>query len=294
VTAARLLYLAPDSSLLDRRREQARILLALGSHSRLMVLGGPESNVSAFASWMAVDFAVDRKRLLWDFEKAQSYEGVAILRELADGLADSSQFQRELATVDAEFYKSPRTVVSQTVGRGARAGGNQNFSASNTAATLTTYRIDNLDRLACAFFRDLETASEREPILLLITGIRVGFDDPLPSKKLLDILMSSVWRRAEYCAPERICVAIAATYIGQADLRSPGRHLAFELGPIAREDAAHALVEAIDGLSPESALDIVNSHADIGTRSVTYAELQKIAFTFKANQMEPGLLGEAR
>ena len=259
-----------------------------------MILGGPESDVSAFASWMAVDCGADRRRLLWDFDKAPGVEGVDILRELAEDLADPSQFKHELLIIDGEFYKSPSAVVSQIVGQGAKAGGNQKFIASNKTATLTTYRIENLGRLACAFFKDLETASQREPILLLISGIRVGCDEPVPSKKLLDVLMSSVWRLAEFCAPERICVAIAATQSDPADLRSPGRHLACELGLIAQDDAVEAIVERVEGLSRDAALAVVHSIAEEGTRRVSYAELQQKTAKLKANRIERQVPGGVR
>jgi hypothetical protein len=256
-----------------------------------MILGRPEADVAAFVSWMTADCAERRRCFLWDFEKAPGIEGVDILQELANKLPDPSQFRSELLAIDMEFNRTPRPVVSQVVGERATAGHDQTIYASITTPTLTSYRIENLVRLACAFFRDLETASQGEPILLLISGIRVGCDEPVPSKKLLDVLMSSVWRLAESCAPERICVSIAATSGDPAELRSAGSHFVCQLGLIAQDDAVEAMIEVIADLPRPEAKAVVDSVADEGTRRVSYVELQRHITKLKANRIEPSAKG---
>jgi hypothetical protein len=285
---------APDmesASLLDRVAQREFILGALGSHSRILVSGPPEAEVSPFAEWIASACAGESRCIWWDFERAPGVEGVDILREIAQLLPDANGFSLELSTVASEFRDAPQAHVTQVIGDHAQAGHDQAFSAEVNVPTLADYFGRNLNRLARALFRDIEDAAGQGHILFMVSGIRVGGEDPTPSEDLLNVILSTVWRLAENCAADRLCVVIAATTYGDASLKTAGYYLKCDLDLVEIEEATGVFVEAIAGLTPAEARSVVLSSAVPGSGGLTYTSLrERIAF-LALNRLELTLGG---
>lgn len=279
------------TSLLDRSAERASILDAWGSRSRIMVMGPPEAEVSPFAEWIASECAAGSRCIWWDFERAPGIEGIDILRELADELPDASKFKAEMSAVESEFSGAPQTHISQVVGDHADAGHDQTFTAEVNVPTLADYARRTLNRLAKAFFRDVETAAEEDHVLFLVSGIRIGGDDPTPSEDLLRVILSSVWRLAEKCRPDRLCVVVAATTVDTASLETAGQYLQCDLGLVGIEEAVEVFVERIPDLTLAEAQSVVLSAAVPGSGGLSYTALrERIAF-LALNRLELTLGG---
>jgi hypothetical protein len=275
-----------SGSLIDRAGERVVLQDALGSHSRVLVVGSPSSEVPAFADWIATNWAIGSKLIRWDFERAPGIEGINILRELADEMPAATRFKAELSAVEDEFTSTPLTHVSQVVGERAEAGNDQRFSAAVNVPTLADYIGRNLSRLAIAFFRDVEVLSEDGHVAILISGIRVGGDDPIPNPQLLDVILSSIWRLAETCSPNRLCVVLAATVSGSSNLDIRGTYLQCDLGIVGVKQAIDAFVEHVDGLEQSEAQAVVLSAVKPGTGGLTYTELRERMDYLALNRLE--------
>jgi len=275
-----------SDSLLDRTAERTAILEALHSHSRILVVGPPDSEVPAFADWMATECSGGSKPIRWDFDRAPGLEGIDILRELADELPAATQFRSELSAVEHEFTSAPLTHVSQVVGEHAEAGHDQTFSAEVNIPTLADYIGRNLSRLASAFFRDVEAASEDSHFLFVVSGIRVGGDDPVPHAHLLDVILSSFWRRAEKCSSNRLCVVLAATVCGSASLETAGHYHQCDLGLVGVIEAVDVFVENVTGLTRPEAQSAVLSSVTPGTGGLSYTQLRERMAYLALNRLE--------
>jgi hypothetical protein len=277
--------------LIDRADKRDVLQDALGSYSRVLVLGPPASEVPVFADWIATTWAAKTRLICWDFERAPGIEGINILRELSDELPAATRFKDELSAIEGEFMSTPLTHVSQVVGEGAEAGNDQRFSAVVNVPNLADYIVRNLSRLAIAFFRDVEALSEGGHVAILVSGIRVGGDDPVPNPQLLEAILSSIWRLAEKCSPSRICVVLAATISGSSSLEIPGEYLRCDLGIVDVKQAIDAFVEHVDGLGQSEAQAVVLSAVKPGTSGLTYTELRERMACLALNRLELTLGG---
>ena len=280
-----------SDSLIDRAGERVALQEALGSHSRVLVVGPPDSEVPAFADWIAMNSNIGSKLIRWDFERAPGIEGIDILRELANELPAATRFKEELSKVEDEFASGPKTHVSQVVGECAEAGHDQTFNAAVNIPTLVDYISLNLPRLANAFFRDVEAFSQNGHVVLLVSGICVGGDDPIPDPNLLNVILSSVWRLAEKCSPSRLCVVLAATVSSSSSFNPSGAYFQRNLGLVDVKDAVDVLIEHVDGLARSEANSVVLSGVKPGTRGLSYTQLRERMTYLALNRLELTLEG---
>lgn len=279
--------------LLDRSAERAKVLQAFGSHSRILIAGPPEAEVSAFAEWVATECAPDSKCIWWDFDRTPGFEAVEILKEIANELPSADAFNTMLSTVEAEFNSAPQASINQEVGPYAEAGENQTFSAVVNLPNLADYIDRNLNRLAKALFLDIKSSGQNGRILLLISGIRAGCKDPVPCNRLMAVIRSTVWRLSENCSADELCVVLAATITRADDLETPGLYYSSALGLIGIEEAVDVFVDSIPGLLPAEAKSAVYTIAEPGTGGISYTALREGLARFELNRLELTLGGTA-
>jgi hypothetical protein len=247
--------------------------------------------VSAFAEWVATECVPDSTCIWWDFDRAPGIEGIDILQDLADQLPAASAFSSELSAVKTEFGNGPMVHVVQEVGTCAEAGENQTFSAVANVPSLPDHIDRNLNRLARALFRDIRSASENGHVLVVISGVRVGCEDPVPCERMLKVILSTLWRLAENCSADGLCAVIAATIASADDLETPGLHYPCSLGLIDIEEAVNVFVQSIEGLSITEAQSAVLTVAEPGTGGISYTQLREGLARLELNRLELTLGG---
>jgi hypothetical protein len=275
------------NSLLDRSDERIALQRAIGLHSRVLVGGAPEAEVPAFADWVSSSFIKDTMLISWDFKRAAGIEGIDILSELAEKLPCSALFKEEHLAVKEEFYNTPQPLISQVVGEQAQAGNDQTFSAEINIPTLAEYIQRNLNRIAIAFFRDVEKASKDNHVTLLLSGICVGGEDPMPQPGLLQVFLSSIWRLAESCSPSELCVVLTATVASASKFEPPGCYFNRRLGLVGIDEAIEVLVSNIEGLTYAEAHSVVLSLVEPGSKGLSYKHLRERMTCLALNRLEP-------
>jgi hypothetical protein len=274
------------AAVLDRGDECARVLDAIGSHSRILISGDLESGVPEFASWLAVRSAEGRKVILWDFETAPGVEGIDILGELKKSLPSYSHIDEEYEKVKAEYFEAPFIQASQSVAEQASAGHDQTITAEMIVPTWPSHLVMSLHRLAMALFEDIKSAYEQQPILLMFSGVTLGSDNPVPTERVLNMIKSSVWRLAKTCPPDKLCVVLAATVMSPGALGKLEPCFQCPLGRISHTEAAASLSERVPDLSCSEATAILQSMSPIA-EGVQYTELQKRVLNLQVNRLEP-------
>lgn len=280
------------SPLHDRSGERGRISSAIGTHPRLLICGPDDAGVSDFSTWFVRKYSTEDYRLLhWDFEQAPGMEGIDILRDLAGQLPNSLRFTEAYESMKAEFAHAPTIHACQVIGERASAGRDQTITTELKTPSFPDHVQRNLNRLARALFEDFKHASEHQRMLLVFSGIQISGDNPTPTRPLLNVIISSMWRLAEHCSPAQLCVVLAVES-NVNELSDLGQYFRCILGPVTLDEACEAMIEKIPRFSDKEATAVLHSVVKPGSTGIAYRDLRDRIAILALHRLEP-LAGEA-